>query len=140
MDYIQQYRTDQDFHQQLLRATPTGIRLVQSFGDEMFRRIWWDNCAPTPTDHPRKRSPINQIHVDQVIDTQKPHVVIAFGEMAKESMLNSVALIDKKIKVMFFHHPNARFRTQAELDQFAQEVWDYVLVHDRKDEFTKHDK
>lgn len=136
-DHISLYRTDQEFHQKLLRQTMTGNRLVMSFGDELFKRIWWDNAAPSAVDHPRKRSPINMIHVESVINTQSPDLIIAFGELAKEAIDLSVEAMRKK--VMYCHHPNARFKTQSDLDAFAQEVMDYVSLHDRYDEFTKHD-
>jgi hypothetical protein len=135
---VSQHRTDQEFRQDLLKVTGTGWRLQSSFGEDMFRRIWWDYASPHETDHPKKRSVKNQDYVDKVIAERRPDLILTFGEEAERAVRDSVVAIKKKI--MCCHHPNARYRPQADLDVFAQDVWDYVLVMERKDEFTAGDK
>ena len=136
-ELIYQYKTQQEVHRKLLKETMSGYRLHQAFG-ELFDRIHWDNVAPEAVDHPKKRSPVEIAHVEKVIKTVKPNLILTFGEVAKEAIADSIAAI--QIKTMACHHPNARYRFQADLDYFAQQVWDYVLLMERKDEFTAADK
>jgi len=136
-EVIDRYKTDQEFHRRLLRETMSGYRLHQAFGD-LFDRIHWDNVAPEAVDHPKKRSPVNVKHVDNVILTVKPNLILTFGEVAREAIADSIAAI--RIKTMYCHHPNARYKFQADLDYFGQQVWDYVLLMERKDEFTIADE
>lgn len=132
---VTQYQTDQEFHQDILKATMAGQKLHMAFGNDMFRRIWWDNVTPVVTDHPRKKAAKNQEHVDAVISKIKPQLILTFGDEAKEAVTDSVVAI--RTKVMHCHHPASRVHYQADLDTFAQYVWDYVLVTERNDEFTK---
>lgn len=137
-EHIDRYNTDQAFHQRLLRNTMSGQRLMQAFGEHMFKRIWWDNVSPEAADEAKGITPADMAHIERVIDEQGPDLVLCFGKSAKEAIDRSAGSITRKI--MYCHHPNARYKTQDELNAFAHEVWDYCLVHDRNDEFTKEDK
>lgn len=134
---VEQYQTDQEFHRDLLKCTMAGIQLHQAFGEEMWKRIIWENVSPVVTDHPRKKAAKNQGHVDAIISKHKPDLILAFGEQAHQAVSDSVGAI--RTKVMVCHHPGSRVHYQADLDTFAQHVWDYVLVTERDDEFTKED-
>lgn len=131
------YRTLQDFHKKVLRSTMSGQRLLMAFGEEYYERIWWDNIAPEPADHPRGKTKVDMKHVDTLIEIWKPQLVLTFGSVAGEAIDGSLMCLHRK--VMKCHHPNAMGRTQAELDNFAQDVRDWVLIHERNDEFTAED-
>ncbi len=45
---VDRYTLDQDFHKRLLANTMSGRRLLQAFGQEDFKKIWWDNVSPEP--------------------------------------------------------------------------------------------
>lgn len=132
---VDRFRTDQEVRRRFLKNTVVGYRLHQAFGEEMWKRIWWESVSPTITDHPRRKSAKQQDHVDAIIATIKPDLILTFGEEAKEAVSDSVMAIRKKL--MFCHHPGSRTHYQVDLDTFAQHVWDYVLVTERDDEFTK---
>lgn len=133
-ELIHAYKTKQEVHREIFKTTMTGWRLHQAFGDKMFDRIHWDNVCPEATDHPRKRSPVEIKHVEGIISVLRPHLILTFGEVAKQAITESIAAI--KTKVMHCHHPNARYKYQADLDYFAQQVWDYVLLTEREDEYN----
>jgi len=135
---IYAYRTKQDVHQDLFKATDAGYRLKQAFGDDMFKQIHWANVAPEAVDHPKKRSPIDMKHVEGILSVVRPNLILTFGEVARQAVTDSIMAM--RIKQMNCHHPNARYKFQTDLDYFAQQVWDYVLMMERKDEFTKADK
>jgi hypothetical protein len=135
---IDRYRTNQEFHRRLLSESMSGQRLLMAFGREWFERIWWDNVAPEAADEPRKKTPVDMKHVEAMIQIVKPDLILTFGKMAQEALDTSAGAISKKL--MYCHHPNARFRTQSELDQFAQEVFDWVNLMERRDEFTRDDE
>lgn len=133
-DLIYAYKTKQEVHRKLLKETMTGYRLYQAFGS-LYDEIHWDNVAPEAVDHPKKVSPVDMKHVEGIISVIRPDLILTFGEVAKEAIADSIAAI--KTKTMACHHPNARYRFQADLDYFAQQVWDYKLLMERNDEFTK---
>lgn len=133
-ELIYAYKTKQEVHRKLLKETMTGYRLHQAFGS-LYDEIHWDNVAPEAVDHPKKTSPVDMQHVEGIISVLRPNLILTFGEVARQAIESSIAAI--KTKTMACHHPNARYRFQADLDYFAQQVWDYKLLMERKDEFTK---
>lgn len=137
-EHIDRYTTDQEFHQRLLSRTMSGQRLLNAFGAGMFARIWWDNVSPEAAEEASGKTEIDMRHVEKVIDEQSPDLILCFGKPAQEAVDKAAGAITRKI--LYCHHPNARYKTQDDLNKFAQEVWDYCLLHDRNDEFTKEDK
>ncbi|UOF78078.1 protein (G:T/u specific DNA glycosylasE)-glycosylasE [Caudoviricetes sp.] len=135
---IHAYKTVQRYHQDVLKETMSGYRLIQAFGEEMFRRIYWDNVAPEPADNARGVTPVDMKHVEAIIAVNDPHLILTFGKVAEDTLKKSVASINRHM--MHCHHPNARSMTQSDLDIFAWQVWDWVNLHDRNDEFTAGDK
>jgi hypothetical protein len=108
---IDRYRDDQEYHRKMLRQSMSGNRLHQAFGD-LFDQIHWDNVAPAGT--------VDSKHVDKVVKEHDPVVILTFGNIAQDAVDNSIASLTKK--VMVCHHPNARHKTQSDLDNFAMEV------------------
>ena len=119
---VDRYMTDQVFHQKILLQSMSGIRLRQAFGP-YFNEIWWDNVDPRGTG-------VDIRHIDRVIAEQRPDLVLTFGKYADEPVNKSVMVI--RLKCMSCHHPNARFKSQADLDNFAQGVRTWIAVQERE--------
>lgn len=123
------YVTDQVFHRKILARTMSGHRLLTAFGQEDFNSIWWDNVAPLAADYASGITPPDPKHIDRVLSSQAPELILTFGLLAKDAINRSPGSVRKK--VMHCHHPNARFHTQSELNDFAQEVRDWVMCQER---------
>lgn len=119
---LDKYRDDQEYHRRMLKQSMTGNRLYQAFGP-LYDEIVWDNVAP--------KDEVDHAHIDRVIAESEPELILTFGEVAKEAVSNSIMAI--KIKTMACHHPNARFRTQNDLDEFAVQVREHILTHEREE-------
>jgi hypothetical protein len=119
-EYVDRYRTDQEFHKYLLARTMSGQRLLQAFGPEMFDSIHWDNVAPEAAEEASGKTDIDHEHVERVILHVMPDLIISFGKLAEEALDGSIYAI--KIPYMCCHHPNARGYTMADLAQFAVDV------------------
>lgn len=127
--HIIAYRDDQKFHQRLLEGTMSGGRLVKAFG-ELFERIHWDNTNWRPAWKANGREDPDYNHMKDVILRKQPQIVLCFGNQARDSVqvirhLIPVGLWPKH--VMACHHPNARFKTQKDLDNFADKVRGAIL-------------
>ena len=122
-ELVDRYTTDQQFHQRLLENTMSGRRLVQAFGHELFHEIWWDNVAPA-TDHAAGKMPTDMQHVERVIRAQQADLILTFGKQAEDAIKQSLQAT--RIKTMACHHPNARFKFQEDLDNFAQQTREWI--------------
>jgi hypothetical protein len=123
---LDKYRDDQAYHRKMLRQSMTGNRLYQSFGP-LFDEIHWDNVAPIKE--------VDHEHINDMIVKMEPDLILTFGNDARDALADSIGAI--RIKVMECHHPNARYRTQSELDDFAAKVREYVLMKEREIESTE---
>lgn len=103
------YRDKQDLHRRLLRESMSGKRLSLAFG-MVFDMIYWDNANPIPG-----TTEANPDHMDAVIKYHDPHLIISFGKVAEEALIK----LDPPIPMFFCHHPNARYKTQNDLNAFA---------------------
>lgn len=128
-EVIDRYRSEQQFHQRLLARTMSGNRLMVAFGEFWFKRIWWDNANPEHSRRPGITTEYDIRHIERVIKEQEPHLILTFGTQARDGVSKSVASITTK--VMSCHHPNARFRGQQDLDQFAEDVRAWALNWER---------
>lgn len=126
---LDKYRDDQEYHRRMLRQSMTGNRLFQAFG-EMYDQIYWDNVAPVKD--------VDQAHIDNVIVAVEPDVILTFGNIAKEAIDNSIGAI--RIKVLHCHHPNARYKTQDDLNQFAVSVRNMAREFDLKKQWENDSK
>lgn len=136
-EHIRMYRYNQEFHKKILVNSMSGQRLKQAFGDEMFERIWWDNVAPEAATEAKGKTDVDMQHVEAIIKIRDPQLILTFGKMATDAIKQSIGAIRRK--VMECHHPNARYKTQSELDAFAVQVHQWILVQERNDEFTAED-
>ncbi len=125
--HILLYRDDQDFHRRLLVQTMTGRRLYEAFGD-WFAQIHWDNANWRPVWMPGGKQSFDPFWMSSVIGTQKPKLIITFG---REAQMGLDAITwphgDEIPDFLYCHHPNARFKTQADLAMFALKVKGHVV-------------
>jgi hypothetical protein len=111
---IDEYRNNQEYHRKMLKASMSGHRLAMAFGS-LFNEIIWDNVAPNGQPDLK--------HVEMSIQKHSPYLILTFGVVAEETLDHSVGALP--LKVMCCHHPNARFKTQADLDHFANKVIEF---------------
>jgi len=113
-DWIIRYRDDQEFHREILGRSMSGKALQLAF-EELYDEIWWDNinwrCNPEP----------DFGHIDRVIETVEPKLILCFGK----PVFDAVTKIDPPIPFWGCHNPNAKHKTQEDLNQFAQMVRDF---------------
>lgn len=129
-EIVDRYRTDQQFHQKLLRRTMSGNRLLQAFGPKMFEEIHWDNVAPNHVPEPHLKSDIEMMHVERIIKQVNPDLILTFGNLAREAVEGSLLRANRPM--MHCHHPNARHKTMNDLAQFAMSVQRWVEDADSK--------
>lgn len=128
--HFEEYHTNQAFHQRLLAGTMSGRRLFEAFGDPLFRQIWWDNATDEiAIGDASIRHPYKVDYIEGVIKKQSPHLILAFGNEASTGV--AATTLSLPIKVMECHHPNARHKTQEDLNAFAKSVREYILLHDK---------
>lgn len=116
---VNRYKDDVAYHRHMLRQSMSGNRLFQAFGD-LYDQIVWDNVCPVPNGV----TP-DQKHICNSIDKHKPDLILTFGEIPKEALDDCTAALDTK--KLGCHHPNARFKTQEDLNSFAMTIREYVM-------------
>lgn len=121
---IEKYRDDQKFHRGVLLGCMSGQRLFAALGGELFTQIHWDNTNWRPAWYAAGREEPDFSHMAEVIATVDPHIVIAFGNQAWDALQNPRIKFPYNWdgKVLRCHHPNARHKTQADLDNFGCEL------------------
>lgn len=126
---IERYRTDQVFHRRYLRGTLSGNRLSMAFSG-LYEQIHWDNVSSDLSNEANDISAVDMKHVETTIRNTKPQLILTFGQLAKETIRKS--LYAQGIPVMECHHPNARGKTQADLDLFVQKITDYITDKEKR--------
>lgn len=126
--HVKMYRDEQEFHRAVLGRSMSGRRLMEAFG-YLYQEIHWDNVAPEAATESPGRTEIDHDHVKQVIDKIRPELILTFGTIAADAV--SDCSNAASVKVMECHHPNARHRTQNDLNQFAQDVRTFILNFSR---------
>lgn len=122
---IDLYNNDQEFHQRVLAGCMSGKRLMQAFG-VLYTLIWWDNANPEPVNESQGARPPNIYHMIGVITKISPRIVLTIGEQAYAGM-QAIEKMEHEIRLPQYtrihcHHPNARGKTQHDLDLFAIKV------------------
>lgn len=123
--HILMYRDDQVFHRKVLQMSMSGGRLWIAFGSELYNQIWWDNTSWRPSVTSSGVKNIDMEHVRKVISEQRPGLVLCFGRQAEHAV--NIAFDYPWYERMVCHHPNARGRTQADLDLFALIVKKHIV-------------
>lgn len=126
--HIKLYSESQYFHRAVLANSMSGKRLLQAFGEELYNQIWWDNANPVAATIATGKFEANYDHMIKVLIRQNPRLVIGFGQEA--NMAITQLLVTEKfpgeIESLACHHPNARGKTQQDLDNFAQVVKNFI--------------
>lgn len=120
-EWILRYRDDQEFHRRILARSMSGSRLVKAFGKESYDRIHWDNVNWRAASVANGILPPDMDHIAGIIYKIDPQLIICFGRVA----LNGLTAHDPACPVWGCHHPNARGKTQHDLNVFAQMVHDF---------------
>jgi hypothetical protein len=117
----------QEGYRRLMLESQAGYRLKYAFGEGVFKEIWWDSVVSDAVSEN-----VDLAYVNRTIIEQKPELILAFGLSAEQAVQTAAAAI--RVKTMTCFHPNARRFTQADLDNFAQEVRDWCLMQKLDDE------
>ncbi len=124
--HIIAYRDDQDFHRRVLSMCMTGQRLVAAFGD-LYDQIHWDNTNWRPAFMASGREDPDYQHMLGVMKRISPDLVLCFGNQARDAMRVVTRLSNWGKEFLQCHHPNARFKTQQDLSDFADRVRRKIL-------------
>lgn len=117
-EHIIAYRDDQDFHRRLLEGTMSGRRLSVAFED-LYDAIHWDNTNWRPAFMASGREEPDHQHMMDVVKREQPDLILCFGNQARDAMRAIGRLFNKKHDFLHCHHPNARGKTQMDLNNFA---------------------
>lgn len=124
------YNSDQAYHKRVLLLSMSGRRLMRAFGRREYWAIWWENASLQYENFHGYNPGYDLRHILKVLREQRPGVVLTFGNVAREGVRVAVDEVlrwdERRMRVMGCHHPNARHRTQADLDEFARKVKNYT--------------
>lgn len=128
------YGTDVNFRRRVLARSMSGRRLITAFGYDLYESIWWDNANPECTSHAAGLNKADWDHIARVVAEQKPKLVLTFGNQARDGFTRAQLICPTtyEIETLHCHHPNARHKTQADLNNFADIVRRVILTHDGK--------
>lgn len=128
--HIEMYRDNQDFHRWVLLCCMTGQRLERAFG-KLYREIHWDNTNWRPAYESKGRVDPDYEHMEYVIVNKRPQLILSFGNQARDAVRHMGGRRDLpheywQVPYLHCHHPNARHKFQADLDNFAMKVFHYI--------------
>ena len=123
-DYINRYLTDDVFRRRVLSRGWSGRRLINSFGENFFSKVIWENASIEVGSHSSYCGSPDLHHVQCMIDKHNPDLILTFGVVAK----SSVELLNTGIPIMSTKHPNARGFKKNMLDHFARNVKQYITT------------
>lgn len=83
----------------------TGRRLRATLGEDYCNEIVWEECSKEIGGCASSKFPADIQHIKQVIAKHKPTVVIAFGQLAKDALMQ---LHTDKFTLLLAPHPAAR--------------------------------
>lgn len=127
--HIIAYRDNQAFHRRLLEGTMSGKRLREAFED-LYEVIHWDNTNWRPAYMASGREEPDHQHMIDVLQREKPDLVLCFGNQARDAMRALNRLANRNDPFLVCHHPNARHRTQMDLNNFAILVRSKIHEHE----------
>lgn len=125
---ITRYRDDQIFHRRILSMSMTGKRLVEAFGEDLYCQIHWDNTNWRAADRSTGKMVPDHLHIETVLVCEKPVLILCFGNQAREAIKSRPWSAD----ILHCHHPNARGRTQEDLNRFATTVRKWIIDHESR--------
>lgn len=122
---IEQYRDDQRFHRKVLSQCMTGKRLMRAF-KELYDEIWWDNTNWRPGNTPSVAVVPDFDHMLTTLRLKNPELVLCIGRQAYHAVMTVNEMVTRPYPILVGHHPNARHKTQADLDEFARKVREWI--------------
>lgn len=117
---ILRYTESAEFRRRVLINSMTGRRLSQAFMDA-YEEIHWDNANPLPVYHSSGAHLPDLEHMMRVIRSQHPEIILTFGRVAQGGIMSLSGQVNLS-RCFHCHHPNARFKTQEQLNAFANIV------------------
>lgn len=99
-----------------LHASRSGQRICHVIQSAPNVEIWWDNTTPLVGNHPDSVIPIDYDHVRNVLNTQKPDMVLVFGKQAAEAVKICTC------PIMILPHPAYRVLTNALLKKAGRKL------------------
>lgn len=101
----------------------TGQRLKAAFGEELCSAIIWEEVSREITGSPSAKVHVDLAHVQAVLEAERPHLVLAFGQFAHAAISKCV----KWAPAILAPHPAARNGgTPAELARAAEKLRDFL--------------
>jgi hypothetical protein len=70
----------------LFMGCPTGRHILRAFGEDLCRRIVWEEASPEIGGKPSSLFRADREHVQQAIARHGPDVVVAFGREAEQAV------------------------------------------------------
>lgn len=86
----------------------TGRRLRATLGEEYCNEIIWEECSKEIGGCASSRFPADIQHIQQVIDKHQPTHVIAFGQLAKDALIQLYDSGKQDYVLFIAPHPAAR--------------------------------
>ena len=105
---------------------------MQAFGD-LYDRVWWDNANPVPVWQANGLQPYDMWHMREVIQTHNPQLILTFGNVALAGLHEvheTFPSVTRGRHLMGCHHPNARHKTQVDLDNFVADVTTFISTYE----------
>lgn len=110
----------------------TGRRLQKVFGEQLCEQIIWEEQSPQIGGKASSKFPADACHIRRVIAKHKPDIILAFGQSAKDALLEirregscheSIATW----KLIIGPHPAARMKDlPARLEAMRRDVDSYI--------------
>lgn len=126
--HIKMYNESQHFHRRVLALSMSGRRLLSAFGEHLYNQIWWDNASPIAATIATGKFEADMEHMMRATILQMPRLLLGFGTSANDAITTLLTEnpFPYQIRFMACHHPNARGRTQQDLNDFAQVVKNFM--------------
>lgn len=112
----------------LFAGCMTGKRLKAAFGDELCKRIIWEEASRVVTSTPSESPPADPVHIAAVLEQYKPTLVICFGKTAS----NAVPPLFKGTSFIAPHPTARRIDTVTKLEQTAKWLQAAIACEERR--------
>jgi hypothetical protein len=101
----------------------TGRRIKAAFGDELCRKIVWEEASKKVAGKSDGVFPADLEHIAAMINHFKPSVVLTFGKVAADGLLKTMPILTHEFEIIGGPHPAARHATvMTELHEMAKRL------------------
>jgi len=127
---IDRYHDDSEFHIKVLSKTMSGRRLMKALGDELYKKIIWDNTTREVASQPSGNPGADLMYMRQRILAHKPDAIIAVGQVAYDAMIKmrKEDPVKHNFARILMPHPNKRGITSDELKEEARKVQEFADI------------